>query len=243
MGRDLADDLIGRVSFGELAFELMTLDAADAAAVARVRGRARRAGRSRLHADRDRGAADLPERARCDCRARWPPGCSAAGRASSASPRTPARSSPRRSRRRRARRRPTPSGTSWRVRPCALVARPAGSSRGWAITCTRTATRARRVIIAIAREEGVYGPHLALFEAIGRVAPEVLGKQLPLNGAGVCGAALADHRHPARTAARGGPARPLRRTAGPTGRGDPPSHRERHLPRGRVARGLRRDPG
>jgi citrate synthase len=48
------------------------------------------------------------------------------------------------------------------------------------------------VIIAIAREEDVYGPHLALFEAIGRVAPEVLGKQLPLNGAGVCGAALAD---------------------------------------------------
>ena len=38
----------------------------------------------------------------------------------------------------------------------------------------------------------VFGPHLALFEAIGRVHPEVLGKTLPLNGAGVCGAALAD---------------------------------------------------
>jgi citrate synthase len=48
------------------------------------------------------------------------------------------------------------------------------------------------VIIRIAREEGYYGPHLALFEAIGRVAPEVLGRSLPLNGAGVCGAALAD---------------------------------------------------
>ena len=48
------------------------------------------------------------------------------------------------------------------------------------------------VIIGIAREEGQYGPHLALFEAVGRVAPEVLGKPLPLNGAGVCGAALAD---------------------------------------------------
>jgi citrate synthase len=46
--------------------------------------------------------------------------------------------------------------------------------------------------VRIAREEGVYGPHLALFEAIGRVAPAVLGKSLPLNGAGVCGAALAD---------------------------------------------------
>lgn len=48
------------------------------------------------------------------------------------------------------------------------------------------------VIIRIAREEGRYGRHLALFEAIGRVAPEVLGRSLPLNGAGVCGAALAD---------------------------------------------------
>jgi citrate synthase len=48
------------------------------------------------------------------------------------------------------------------------------------------------VIIRIAREEAVYGPHLALFEAIGRVVPDVLGRALPLNGAGVCGAALAD---------------------------------------------------
>jgi len=48
------------------------------------------------------------------------------------------------------------------------------------------------VIIRIAREAGAYGPHLALFEAIGRVAPEILGRALPLNGAGVCGAALAD---------------------------------------------------
>ena len=44
----------------------------------------------------------------------------------------------------------------------------------------------------IAREEGNFGPHLALFDAIGRVHPQVLGKTLPLNGAGVCGAALAD---------------------------------------------------
>jgi citrate synthase len=48
------------------------------------------------------------------------------------------------------------------------------------------------VLIAIAREEGQYGPHLALFEAIGRVSPEVLGKTLPINGAGTCGAVLAD---------------------------------------------------
>lgn len=48
------------------------------------------------------------------------------------------------------------------------------------------------VMFRIAREAEVYGPHLALFEAIGRVHPEVLGRTLPLNGAGVAGAALAD---------------------------------------------------
>jgi citrate synthase len=48
------------------------------------------------------------------------------------------------------------------------------------------------VLMAIAAEEGLKGPHLRLFEAIGRVHPQVLGRTLPLNGAGVCGAALAD---------------------------------------------------
>lgn len=48
------------------------------------------------------------------------------------------------------------------------------------------------VIIAIAEQEGLRGPHLRLFEAIGRVHAEVLGRTLPLNGAGVAGAALAD---------------------------------------------------
>jgi citrate synthase len=47
---------------------------------------------------------------------------------------------------------------------------------------------------AIAAEEGLKGPHLRLFEAIGRVHPDVLGRRLPLNGAGVCGAALAERR-------------------------------------------------
>lgn len=47
-------------------------------------------------------------------------------------------------------------------------------------------------IIAIADQEGLRGPHLRLFEAIGRVHSEVLGRALPLNGAGVAGAALAD---------------------------------------------------
>ncbi|MEU1619408.1 citryl-CoA lyase [Streptomyces sp. NPDC005722] len=47
-------------------------------------------------------------------------------------------------------------------------------------------------LMGIAAEEGLFGPHLSLFAAIGRVHPEVLGRTLPLNGAGVCGAALAD---------------------------------------------------
>jgi citrate synthase len=47
-------------------------------------------------------------------------------------------------------------------------------------------------LLAIAEEEGLRGPHLRLYEAIGRTHPQVLGRTLPLNGAGVCGAALAD---------------------------------------------------
>jgi citrate synthase len=48
------------------------------------------------------------------------------------------------------------------------------------------------VLLGIAEEEGLRGSHLRLYEAIGRVHPRVLGRTLPLNGAGVCGAALAD---------------------------------------------------
>jgi citrate synthase len=47
-------------------------------------------------------------------------------------------------------------------------------------------------LIALARESDTFGPHLAMFEAMGRVAPDVTGKALPLNGAGACGAVLAD---------------------------------------------------
>ncbi|WP_343233645.1 citryl-CoA lyase [Streptomonospora sp. PA3] len=47
-------------------------------------------------------------------------------------------------------------------------------------------------LLRIAEEEGLKGPHLRLFEAIGRTHEQVLGRRLVLNGAGVCGAALAD---------------------------------------------------
>jgi citrate synthase len=53
------------------------------------------------------------------------------------------------------------------------------------------------VLIQIAESERLRGPHLRLFEAIGRVHPQVLGRTLPLNGAGTCGAALADLGLPA----------------------------------------------
>jgi citrate synthase len=48
------------------------------------------------------------------------------------------------------------------------------------------------VMFALAEEAGTLGPHLQLFAAIGRVHPQIIGRTLPLNGAGVCGAALAD---------------------------------------------------
>lgn len=47
-------------------------------------------------------------------------------------------------------------------------------------------------LFAIAEEEGLRGPHLRLFSAIGTMSEQGLGRRLPLNGAGVCGAALAD---------------------------------------------------
>jgi citrate synthase len=48
------------------------------------------------------------------------------------------------------------------------------------------------VLYELARVEGVTGPHLLLFEAVGRVHPQVLGRTLPMNGAGACGAVLCD---------------------------------------------------
>jgi citrate synthase len=83
------------------------------------------------------------------------------------------------------------------------------------------------VIMRIADEERLRGPHLRLFEAVGRVHPAVLGRTLPLNGAGVCGAALADLGLPvellrgfallARTAGLlGHLAEEMRRPAGPS---------------------------
>src|SRR6266700_699757 len=48
------------------------------------------------------------------------------------------------------------------------------------------------VLLRIAEDAGTRGPHLRLLQAVGRVHPAILGRTLPLNGAGVGGAALAD---------------------------------------------------
>lgn len=53
------------------------------------------------------------------------------------------------------------------------------------------------VIFRVAAEEGTLGPHLRLLDAVGRVHPGLLGRTLPVNGAGACGAALCDLGFPA----------------------------------------------
>lgn len=51
-------------------------------------------------------------------------------------------------------------------------------------------------LFEIAEQEDLLGPCLSLFAAIGRVHEEALGRRLPLNGAGVAGAALVDAGFP-----------------------------------------------
>ena len=53
-------------------------------------------------------------------------------------------------------------------------------------------------IYAIAREQGLEGPHLRALELVAAAHREATGKTLPINGAGVAGAALADLGFPAR---------------------------------------------
>lgn len=48
------------------------------------------------------------------------------------------------------------------------------------------------VLLGLAADRGVAGPHVRLLEAVGRVHPDVLGRRLPVNGAGACAALLCD---------------------------------------------------
>ena len=85
----------------------------------------------------------------------------------------------------------TPAGTPW-LQAVRAARPPVSSCPVSATRCTRCEDPRTPVLLRIATEEGLRGPHLGLFEAIGRVHDHVLGRRLPLNGAGVCGAALAD---------------------------------------------------
>ena len=84
-------------------------------------------------------------------------------------------------------------------------------------------------LIQIATEEGLRGPHLRLFEAIGRVHPQVLGRTLPLNGAGRLRRGPRRPRPAARHAARVRAARQDRGAPRPARGGAADADRERHL--------------
>ena len=69
------------------------------------------------------------------------------------------------------------------------------------------------VLIAMAREHGQYGPHLALFEAIGRVHAERARSDVAAERRGGVRGGARRHRDPARRHPRRGLARALRRAA------------------------------
>ena len=99
------------------------------------------------------------------------------------------------------------------------------------------------VLIGIASEEGLRGPHLRLFEAIGRVHEQVLGRRLPLNGAGRVRGRARRPRPARRAAPRLRPAGPGGRAARADRRGAPPPDRHGHVHDRRPQRRLRRPVG
>jgi citrate synthase len=93
-------------------------------------------------------------------------------------------------------------------------------------------------LFRIAAEEELFGPHLSLFAAIGRVHPQVLSKTLPLSRR-----LRRSTRRPGPApgaAARVRPARPHRRLDRTARRRDPPPGRQRRVPRGGPEQRLRR---
>ena len=69
LGHDLAADLLGKVTFGELAYWMVAKRRPTAGQRVAVRGGARRPRRPRVHADGDRRSRHVPQRTRFD------PGC------------------------------------------------------------------------------------------------------------------------------------------------------------------------
>ena len=144
LGQDLAADLMGQVSFGELALWLVTQRRPTTSQV--------RVFEAVLVALADHGFTPTAIAARLtylsapdSVQGRWPRACSAGVPGSSASPRTAAASWPTRWRRRGSRGRPaTPAGTRWPSPRYGRPGPPAGSSPAWATRCTRSPTRGPR---------------------------------------------------------------------------------------------------
>ena len=95
-------------------------------------------------------------------------------------------------------------------------------------------------LIAIAEEEGLRGPHLRLFEAIGRTHEQVLGRTASAQRRGCLRRRARRPRPAGRPAARLRAARPRRRPARPDRRGGATSDRDGRLSHRRPQRGLRR---
>ena len=135
-GMDLADDIMGKISFPDLAFRMVAGRLPERARVRAVQRGARLARRPRHHADGARGPAHLPRRARGAPGRGRRRACSAAAACSSAWPRTRPGSSTRRSP--ASRRRPTTPRCAPRRRPRSRrsASRAAGLP-GSDIRCTR----------------------------------------------------------------------------------------------------------
>ena len=191
LGHDLAQELIGQISFGELAFWLVAKRRPDPGQLVMFE--------AVLVSLADHGFTPTAIAARLTYaeRARL-----AAGRAG----RRPARwrlAVPRRDRGRahflaaalaELPDRPT-DDEGWDAVALDLVTRTKAAGRfvpGLGHPVHKVEDPRTPVLFELARENGTFGDHLALFAAIGRVHPAVLGRQLPLNGAGTCGAVLAD---------------------------------------------------
>ena len=155
LGHDLATEMMGQVSFGELAFWLVALRRPEPGRAAGVRGGAGRAGRPRVHPVRHRRPAHADRRARVDP---GRPGRRPARRRL-AVPRRDRGLRPVPGRRaRHPRRRPAQRrrrlGRAGAPRPSGPSARPAGSCPASAIPSTRPATRAPPSCSASPRRPG-----------------------------------------------------------------------------------------
>ena len=110
--------------------------------------------------------------------------------------------------------------------------RPGGESRDSAIPSTRSQDPRTPRIYAIAEETGQLGPHLRRLRELAEAHAKQTGRELPINGAGVAGAALADLGFPAAAPTRFRAAGAHRGVARPPRGGDGAPAGDASLPRG-----------